>query len=239
MTYGVLRHQFHQSRNQYVREQRTACDQFMLAALETPKLFRTRLQNLIYDGPHMRKEDVDEHERSRWIQSLPDTLPNTDMPTGKVMVNSLGYDKHYRAQGAQGRKEGTFLTTHHRCQFGARCLAVPIVFFPPTRTVDWEVLAVSLHCSVSPACVRSSPRCSAPHLTSSATGVPLRRPWNNEGIITLFGGACKPCENVLSDRPRSVQFLGAGKRCLNVAFWSESGEEIRVLADSRVGSAVP
>ena len=47
------------------------------------------------------------------------------------------------------------------------------------------MLAVGVHCSVEPRCLRSSPKCSASPLTSSATDVSQQRLWKNQSVTTL------------------------------------------------------
>ena len=83
------------------------------------------------------------------------------------------------------------------------------------RDLEERVLAVSLHCSVSSGCLRSSPRCSAspPHITTylrDLSGVfgknkRVMTPSHTHTHPALFCGTCHLCETVM------LNSLGFGK----------------------------
>ena len=61
-------------------------DQFMLAALEKPSRFRTRLQRVRYEGPTARK-DAEDEVRARWLHVLCGIVANTNTPMGEMIRN--------------------------------------------------------------------------------------------------------------------------------------------------------
>ena len=64
---------------QLTKSEKTAADQFMLAADKAPRRFRAKLQKGLYQGPNARKE-AEEGERTKWIELLGSMLAHTPTP---------------------------------------------------------------------------------------------------------------------------------------------------------------
>ena len=59
-------------------------NQFMLAAIEKPTRFHTRLQRVQYEGASARK-DAEGEVRSQWLQILCGIVSNTNTPMGRMV----------------------------------------------------------------------------------------------------------------------------------------------------------
>ena len=89
-----------------------------------------------------------------------------------VMINSLGCEKGQANTGRMESEGGHNTRSVIVAILAQGVWTVPSFMSPPTpRDLEREVLTVSLHCSVSRRCLRSSPTSSAspPHVISDLT----------------------------------------------------------------------
>ena len=70
---------------QLTKLEKTASDQFLLAADKAPRRFRAKFQQGLYQGPNARKE-AEESERTKWIELLGAMLSNTPTPMGALFA---------------------------------------------------------------------------------------------------------------------------------------------------------
>ena len=95
---AIWLHPFHHQQTTNVREEKTAVDQFALAAFDKPRCFRTKLQKPVYDALQARK-DVEEAKRTKWIQirgpfsRTPRRRCVKFSPTGRKNIQMLGTGK--------------------------------------------------------------------------------------------------------------------------------------------------
>ena len=64
-------------------------DQFMLAPIEKPTRFRTRLQRVQYEGASRRK-DAEDEVRSQWLHILCGIVSNTNTPMERMVRDKPG-----------------------------------------------------------------------------------------------------------------------------------------------------
>ena len=114
-------------------------DQFLLAAIDRPTRFRTRLQKVQYEGATART-DAEEETRSRWLQVLCGKVSNTNTP----MV---------RDKPADGKRASTLRARTRAIRKYAVWLASAFsVSFPREASHVLEYLQVRLN---EPACCGS------------------------------------------------------------------------------------
>ena len=82
---AVLLHVFHRQQKKSSETAKSAVEQFVAAARDRPRTYRTRLQKMLYSGPTPRK-DAEEMERARWVEALSTLLRATETPMGKMLV---------------------------------------------------------------------------------------------------------------------------------------------------------
>ena len=82
---AVLLHDFHWQQKKSSETAKNAVEQFVAAARDRPRAYRTRLQKMLYSGPTPRK-DAEEMERARWVEALSTLLRATETPMGKMLV---------------------------------------------------------------------------------------------------------------------------------------------------------
>ena len=70
---------------QLTKLEKTATDQFLLAADKAPRRFRAKFQQGLYQGPNARKE-AEESERTKWIELLGSMLSHTPAPMGALLA---------------------------------------------------------------------------------------------------------------------------------------------------------
>ena len=68
-----------------MKSEKTASDQFLLAADRAPKRFRAKFQHGLYQAPNVRKE-AEEGERTKWIELLGSMLAHTPTPKGALLT---------------------------------------------------------------------------------------------------------------------------------------------------------
>ena len=70
---------------QLTQLEKTATDQFLLAADKAPRRFRAKFQQSLFQGPNARKE-AEETERTKWIELLGSMLAHTPTPMGTLLA---------------------------------------------------------------------------------------------------------------------------------------------------------
>ena len=73
-------------RNQEARLEKSAADQFLLAADKAPRRYRSKFQRGLYAGPNARKE-AEETERTKWVEVLAAMLTRTPTPMGALLAS--------------------------------------------------------------------------------------------------------------------------------------------------------
>ena len=79
----------HKQKMREAKLEKTAADQFFLAADKAPRRYRAKFQRGLYAGPNARKEA--ETERTKWIEVLAVTLSRTATPMGVACFASQQY----------------------------------------------------------------------------------------------------------------------------------------------------
>ena len=82
---AVFLHDFHRQQKKSSETAKSAVEQFVAAARDRPRTYRTRLQKMLYSGPTPR-EDAEEMERARWVEAWSTLLRATETPMGKMLV---------------------------------------------------------------------------------------------------------------------------------------------------------
>ena len=82
---SVALHHFEKGRTQLERVEKKAAEQFLAAALNKPKVYKTRLQKSFYETATARR-DSEEAERVRWVSERCTLLLGTPTPMGKLLV---------------------------------------------------------------------------------------------------------------------------------------------------------
>ena len=144
----------------------------------SPLVKKSSFQHEVVKGSirHLRQQYEKLHREYDRVVLLLGSCQRAEMDIGQVceivMINSLGCEKGQANTGRTGSEGG-----HNTRSITVAILAqgvwtVPSFISPPTpRDLEREVLTVSLHCSVSRRCLRSSPTSSAspPHVISDLT----------------------------------------------------------------------
>ena len=86
---AVMLHRHSKQRTQMDQLEKRAEDQFLAAALNKPKIYKTRLQKSFYQTATARK-DMEEAERVRWVSELCTLLRGTATPMGKLLLEKPG-----------------------------------------------------------------------------------------------------------------------------------------------------
>ena len=124
---AVLLHDFHRQKTKSSEATKSAVDQFVAAARDKPRSYRTRLQRMQYVGPTPRR-DAEEMERARWIEALATLLRATQTPMGRMLI-----DKPQTAQLLGAGRSVTILRS--RVRLARRYLAwLSITFEVPFPT---------------------------------------------------------------------------------------------------------
>ena len=85
VTAAVMLHRHSKRRMQQEQVQKIVTDQFLAAALNKPKVYKTRLQMSYYETTTARR-DAEEAERLRWVNELCTLLRGTSTPMGKLLA---------------------------------------------------------------------------------------------------------------------------------------------------------
>ena len=83
---SIALHHFGKERAQMEQVEKKATEQFLAAALNKPKVYKTRLQKSFYETSTARR-DTEEAERVRWVSELCTLLRGTPTPMGKLLVD--------------------------------------------------------------------------------------------------------------------------------------------------------
>ena len=83
---SIALHHFGKERAQMEQVEKKATEQFLAAALNKPKVYKTRLQRSFYETSTARR-DTEEAERVRWVSELCTLLRGTPTPMGKLLVD--------------------------------------------------------------------------------------------------------------------------------------------------------
>ena len=82
---SVALHHFEKERTQLERVEKKGVEQFLAAALNKPKVYKTRLQKPFYETATARR-DTEEAERVRWASELCTLFRGTNTPVEKLLV---------------------------------------------------------------------------------------------------------------------------------------------------------
>ena len=85
MSASVALHQHGKECMQMEQVEKKAAEQFLAAALNKLKVYKTRLQKSFYETTTARR-DMEEAERVRWVSELCTLLRGTPTPMGKLLV---------------------------------------------------------------------------------------------------------------------------------------------------------
>ena len=72
-----------------IRQSSRCEDHFLLAAIQKPAAFRTRIQKILHEKTTARK-DAEEDERSRWLHILAGIEQNTETPIARLLKEKPG-----------------------------------------------------------------------------------------------------------------------------------------------------
>ena len=119
------------------RLERHSKDQFLLAAIQKPSVFRTRFQKISYEGATARKGAEDD-ERSRWLHILAGIVQNTDSPMARLLrERSQGTCCFSAHQAMRFFGEGTAFPEQERLTDSAVCvLAKKEILAPSGRFLE-------------------------------------------------------------------------------------------------------
>ena len=83
---SIALHHFENERAQMKQVEKKATEQFLAAALNKPKVYKTVLHRSFYETSTARR-DTEEAERVRWVSELCMLLRGTPTPMGKLLVD--------------------------------------------------------------------------------------------------------------------------------------------------------
>ena len=126
----------------------SVADQLMIAADIKPRRFRTKWQQVCYEGPTARK-DAESAERVRWLSLVADLLRNTDTPMGRLLRENPANSQLLGG----GRRGGTLRSRVRAIKKFLRWLAAAHNVEFPTH---WKHLVEYLQVRLSEPCVRGS-----------------------------------------------------------------------------------
>ena len=150
MSASVALHQYEKKRTQLERVEKKATEQFLAAALNKPKVYKTRLQKSFYDTSTARG-DTEEAERVRWVSELCTLLRGTHTPMGKLLVEKPGSESLVGA----GKRAATLRSRVRMARRYLAWLSVNLKVTFPNRVEHWtEFLKVR----ISQPCNRGAPR---------------------------------------------------------------------------------
>ena len=124
---AVLLYDFHRQKMRTSEATKSAVDQFVAAARDKPRSFRTRLQKMLYNGPTPRK-DAEEMERAPLIETLSTLLRATQTPMGRMLIDKpqtaqlLGAGRRVttlRSRVTQARRKLAWLSINFEATFPA------------------------------------------------------------------------------------------------------------------------
>ena len=139
---------FHRQRNKAAASLKSAEEQFLAAARDKPRSYRTRLQQMLYSGPTPRK-DAEEAERARWIEILATLLRGTPTPIGSMLLDNPGTAQLLGA----GRRATTLRS---RVRLARRYLAWLSVSFEVTFPTRLDHMVDYLKARASEPCTRGT-----------------------------------------------------------------------------------
>ena len=145
---SVALHHFEKERAQMEQVEKKATEQFLGAALNKPKVYKTRLQSSFYETSTARR-DTEEAERVRWVSELCTPLRGTPTPMGKLLVDKPSSESLVGA----GKRAATFRS---RVRMARRYLAWLSVNYKVTFQNCVEHLTEFLKVRVSEPCKRGA-----------------------------------------------------------------------------------
>ena len=137
---------FEKERTQMEQVEKKATEQFLAAALNKPKVYKTRLQRSFYETSTARR-DTEEAEKVRWVSELWTLLRGTPTPMGKLLVDTPSSESLVGA----GKRAATLRS---RVRMARRCLAWLSVKYKVTFPNRVEHLTEFLKVRVSEPCNR-------------------------------------------------------------------------------------
>ena len=87
MEAAVYLHELAKEKELQANKEKSVHDQFVVASTLRPRKYRARYLQSAFQGPTVR-QDAEEAERARWIQTLADMLKGTDTPMGQLLSAS-------------------------------------------------------------------------------------------------------------------------------------------------------
>ena len=122
---AVFLHDLQKKAQEVAKLQKSAEDQFLIAAAIKPRRFHARFQKGQFEGTSAR-QDAEEAERRRWLRTLSDLLKGTPTPMGTLLLekatneNLLGGGRRastLRSRVRSVRKFLSWLAITHECVY--------------------------------------------------------------------------------------------------------------------------